>query len=130
MIIAIVGTSHLTSIEEMKAEKEIRDIIMNRHSGNDHIVTGDANGIDEIVRDITDKMNIDSTRFKSKDKRWKEYKKRNTKIAKFADYVYSITTKTKDEKCYHCNLDHQRTGGCWTLKHAKELGKDGEVVII
>lgn len=131
MIVGIVGTSHLTPKEETKAREEIRYIIQSHmFNGDTHFVTGDANGIDKLVRELTCKYKTASTFFEAEKKQWTEFKKRNIEIAKFIDGIYCITTKTKDEMCYHCNQDHQRTGGCWTLKYAKSLGKRGEVIVI
>lgn len=33
--------------------------------------------------------------------------------------------------CYHCEEpNHVKSGGCWTVKYAKKLGKVGSVIII
>jgi hypothetical protein len=35
------------------------------------------------------------------------------------------------EMCYHCMSDtHVKSGGCWTVKYAKKIGKEGEVLVI
>ena len=67
------------------------------------------------------------------------YKPRNILIAKGSDHVACITLKElpphyrgmRFKLCYHCGTtDHVKSGGCWTVKYAKSIGKTGEVVII
>jgi len=128
--IAIVGTSHLNNAEQQEALMEIRKIIEQRKE-NDLIITGDAEGIDSLVS--WECLEIPHRVYEAKVKGWANeggFKDRNIRIAENSDYVYSITTRTKDEECYHCNLPHQRTGGCWTLKYANSIGKKGSVIII
>jgi hypothetical protein len=37
----------------------------------------------------------------------------------------------KFDLCYHCGTkDHVKSGGCWTVKYARKLGKQGKVIII
>lgn len=65
---------------------------------------------------------------------WKHYRKRNARIAAGSDAVYSITVDAlprgfrgmRFDLCYHCNSrDHVKSGGCWTAKYARKLGKTG-----
>ena len=60
------------------------------------------------------------------------YKPRNIKIAETADIVHNIVVAEyppqydgmRFEYCYHCKTNqHIKSGGCWTAKKAKELGK-------
>lgn len=60
------------------------------------------------------------------------YKQRNLDIARTSDEVHVILVKNypntfKGQKfplCYHCDSkDHIKSGGCWTGKKAKEMGK-------
>lgn len=130
MKIAIVGTSRLTEQERDKARPIIKGLIQNA----DEVFTGDANGIDELVRSFAHKCNC-MTVEEAKDNRWEGqngFKLRNIKIAQQADYVYSISTKIKEMRCYHCDKpNHERTGGCWTKRYAMDkLKKDGETIII
>ena len=126
MKIAIVGTSHLTVEEHVKAAKAINDII----SEGDTVISGGAKGIDQlavcVARDRECGIDI---RLPVIDE-WKGYKPRNQEIAEACDVLYCITTKTKTESCYHCVMDHQRTGGCWTMKYAKSQGKKVELIVI
>jgi hypothetical protein len=129
--IGIVGTSYLEPVEEDRVKQFIEDVV--RGNPDCKIVTGDAEtGVDYLVRMWTPRhmLRVHGSIVKN----WGEsggFKDRNIKIAEDADIIYSITTKTKNTPCFHCNQAHQRTGGCWTLKYAKEkLGKNGEVLIV
>lgn len=135
MIIGIVGTSRLDSEESKNARIEIRRILQLLKYFTQHlrVVTGDADGIDKIVREEAVNLNVDMIIEYAKVKSWDGvdgFKERNIRIAILADYVISITTKFWDEECYHCNANHQRTGGCYTLKHCRSLKKMGDVIVI
>lgn len=132
MTIGIVGTSHLTQIEEDSAARLIHNIIEDAYFQNRKIVTGDANGIDALVRKVVPKdwlivFNAASNQWEGKD----GFKVRNIRIAEEADYIYCLTTKVKKERCYHCDADHERTGGCWTKGYAvATLGKGGRTMVV
>ncbi len=60
------------------------------------------------------------------------YKPRNIKIAETADVVHNIVVAEypldydgmQFEYCYHCLTNqHIKSGGCWTAKYARGLGK-------
>ena len=129
MKLAIVGTSHISDNEYSDAVKAIT-FILNDNPKFTEIVTGDALGIDRITSEIVLEHGIQLHAFTSAANEWQAYKIRNELIAEYCDKLYCITTKTKTEKCYHCKLDHQRTGGCWTAKYAKSLNKETHLVII
>jgi len=132
MTIGIVGTSHLTQIEEDEAARLIHNIIEDAYFQNRKIVTGDAKGIDALVRKAVPEdwlivFNASVDHWEGKD----GFKVRNIKIAEEADYIYCITTKVKDRRCYHCDADHERTGGCWTKNYAVAvLDKGGRTMVI
>jgi hypothetical protein len=61
------------------------------------------------------------------------YKQRNLDIARSCDTLHVILVKNYPENyngqrfnlCYHCKTsDHVKSGGCWTGKQAKKLGKE------
>lgn len=70
------------------------------------------------------------------------YKERNLQIAGYNDVVACITVKElpqdylldggmRFDSCYHCGTsDHVKSGGCWTMKAAKRMGKQTELVVI
>jgi hypothetical protein len=65
--------------------------------------------------------------------RWEGgYKQRNIQIAEISHVVHNILVAKYPPnykgmifgECYHCHTkDHVKSGGCWTLKYAKSLGK-------
>jgi hypothetical protein len=71
---------------------------------------------------------------------WEEgFKPRNKLIAEDAHQVVSIVVRVfppgyrgrKFPFCYHCGTkDHVKSGGCWTAKYARSLGKIGRTVVI
>ena len=132
MKIAIVGSSRLDEDERDEVIHQL-GVILDKHP-NSEIITGDADGVDKIVREfLSPEFHV--TVEKTNNKRWDNdgYKSRNIRIAQRADVVYSIATKKiKDRRCYHCyEQNHDRTGGCWTKKYAMDkLHKDGETIII
>jgi len=74
--------------------------------------------------------------------RLKGYKSRNIQIAELCEVLYCIVPKTEDHPyscsktfkkyhCIHCNQrNHLTNGGCWTMKYAKEIGKEAHLVVI
>lgn len=156
--LAIVGTSHLSEGEEIDARKRIvyeirrwqdkvecmtqKEYLKFINYGSDYhdyfqvpkkitIITGDAKGIDSLVRQMGSEQNITVRSYESEIKNWEGYRKRNIQIATAAHYVISITTHTKYTICYHCQSNHERTGGCWTRKYAfDKFGTPGETIVI
>jgi hypothetical protein len=68
------------------------------------------------------------------------YKQRNIQIAKRCDELHNITVRKLppgfdgmvfSKGCYHCDtLDHVKSGGCYTMKYARKLGKPGILHVI
>lgn len=67
------------------------------------------------------------------------YKPRNLLIARQCDKVVCITVRElpagyrgmRFDWCYHCKTGaHVKSGGCWTMKEAKKLGKLTELIVI
>lgn len=123
---AIVGTSKLTGEEQNRAIFIIE--ALKNDFGKFEFVTGDALGVDGLVRMVIPRDRL--TVVEAKSKNWDAFKERNIKIANMADLVVCITTKTRNQRCYHCDADHQRTGGCWTMQYARGLGKDIQLIIV
>ncbi len=70
---------------------------------------------------------------------YKGYKSRNIQIAEACDVLYCIVPKKieplwfpqKEGFCKHCEVfGHTSNGGCWTMKYAKELGKEIHLIVI
>ena len=135
MKIGIVGTSKLTEEEKEKALILIETLIERARQNDDIIVTGDAEGIDECTRKMAKYIGVQLKVHIAKQKEWNKpdgFKQRNIAIATDSDYIYSISTLVKKERCHHCDIpNHERTGGCWTLRYAiDKLHKKGELIII
>lgn len=133
LTLAIVGTSkELDDIDKTNIYDIITGELWREPKWTD-IITGDASGVDEMVRNMSIMLPGTLTVYKALDKTWDGewgFKKRNMAIAKQCDELICFTTKTITRKCYHCNLDHQRTGGCWTMKYAKSLGKRTRLYVV
>lgn len=130
MKLAIVGTSGtLSEYEERNARQLIANTI--RYYNPDFVISGGSKGIDTMALEVALGLGFKTECYPSSTPHWEHgYKPRNIKIATESDVCISITTQTKKESCYHCNQPHQRTGGCWTVKYAKILGKDAKVFLI
>jgi len=67
------------------------------------------------------------------------YKPRNKLIARDSHRVVCITVRklppgyqgVRYPFCHHCGTaDHVKSGGCWTVRFARELGKEADVIVI
>lgn len=142
MKVGIVGheKKKFTLVGEASAKKMIRDIL----SANDvdEVVSGGCHlgGIDIWAAEIGREMGLKVTEFIPKVLNWTSgYLPRNMDIARTSDIVYSIVVDVlpkdfvgmKFDLCYHCRrTDHIKSGGCWTMKKAIEMGKKGVVCVI
>lgn len=140
MVIGIVGCEEkkFTSATEQEARMLIRDLLRfydKATSGGCHL-----GGIDIWAKEEALKMNRPFVEYLPKEKSWAGYKNRNILIAKNSDVVVCITVKSLppdfkpmgwEKYCYHCGTDqHIKSGGCWTVKYAQKLGKEGKVIVI
>ncbi len=133
MKIAIVGSSHLTDTEEEDARKSCGLVLnqMIREHGAESLtlISGGASGVDTVAEIKATELGIKCEIHRPTEKNWDAYKIRNLKIAERCDVIYCFPTKTRLEPCYHCEAkDHERSGGCYTAKHAKLLKKEVHVV--
>jgi len=134
MKIGIVGSSRLDESERFRARMQIA-LIINGLEKHDEVITGDAEGVDELVRSFASDVNC-MTVVKALSHSWSGhhgFKERNIKIGQMSDFIYSIATKQiHDRRCYHCDeQNHDRTGGCWTKRNAMDrLGKAGKTIVI
>lgn len=109
----------------------------------DTVVSGECHlgGIDIWAKEIAIAEGLDYIGCPPQFKTWQSFKRRNIEIATIADRVACITVRTLpsgfkeggwERYCYHCKTDsHIKSGGCWTVKYAREkLGKPGEVIVI
>ena len=133
MKIAIVGASRLTDTEEKIARESCETVLkqmIGEHGRDDTIlVSGGAGGVDTIAESTAYGLGLKCNIHRPTSYNWDGYKARNLKIAQECNVIYCFPTKLKLEPCYHCGMhDHERSGGCWTVKQAKTLKKEGHVV--
>jgi len=134
MKIAIVGSSHLSETEGIDARKNsglVLNSLIEEYGVDDiTLISGGAKGVDTEAEDVAKQLGIKTIIHKPLEYKWENgYKPRNLKIANECDVLYCFPTKVKTTPCYHCELkDHEVTGGCWTMKKAKELKKETHVV--
>lgn len=142
MIIGIVGSesAKFTKIGKYRAKSLIRKILS--ESGVTEVVSGDCHlgGIDQWAARIGRKLGLSVTEFSPKSLSWEHgYKPRNLKIAKRSDKLYCITVDKlpkgfsgmRFKLCYHCGTNsHVKSGGCWTMRQAKLLGKSVRLKVI
>jgi hypothetical protein len=140
MIIGIVGSegAKFTPETEAKARECIRALI---HRPCE-VISGACHlgGIDTWAIEEAKKLGLPTEEFPPKVKSWEHgYKPRNLLIAERAHEVYCITLKElpptytgmRFRLCYHCGTtDHVKSGGCWTVKQAKRMGKPTGIFVI
>lgn len=140
MKIGIVGSEgkKFTPIGEANAKRKIISIV----AGADEVCSGECHlgGIDIWAHEIADAQGVAFMPFPPRTKTWDGYKARNIQIAEWSDLVICLTVKQLppgfvehgwERFCYHCNTDtHIKSGGCWTMKQTKKLGKDGYVIVV
>lgn len=147
MRIGIVGSeaAKFTPKTEAQARAIIEKLIYECSAFDGEIpvvVSGECHlgGIDIFAKEIALSLNVGYIGHPPIVHTWEGgYKQRNLKIAQDSDRVVCITIKQLPESytgmafkwCYHCKSDqHVKSGGCWTVKQAKLLGKPGEVIVI
>ena len=141
MRIGIVGSeaAKFTSETEAVAREMIQDLILQERASV--VVSGGCHlgGIDAWAAEEAAKMGVDVIEHLPKVTAWEGYKARNILIAEDSDTVYCITvrelppnyTGMRFKLCYHCGTaDHVKSGGCWTTKYARSLGKPARTLVI
>jgi hypothetical protein len=147
MIIGIVGSeeSKFTEKGKLHAIQWIKRLIA------DPTVTGVASGechlggIDIWAHEVTVGFGKRFYKFPPLLRQWEGgYKQRNIQIAQCSEVVYCISVDQlprsyngmRFEYCYHCDGDvlnppnHIKSGGCWTTKYARKLGKHGILIVV
>jgi hypothetical protein len=142
MIIGIVGSEEakFTFNGAAEAKSIIRGLVLRPDTTK--VVSGRCHlgGIDLWAAEIARDNHIEVEEFPPKVLAWEGgYKQRNLEIARASDAVYCITVDAlppdfpgmKFLECYHCHTnDHVKSGGCWTLKQALRMGKQGRVYVV
>ena len=102
-------------------------------TGDIVVVSGGADGIDTIAEEMAKSKGLKIQIFEAEVQQWEDegnhigFKSRNIAIAEDCDIIYCLPSelRTKDmPDCYHCNLPHRKSGGCWTLRKAEKMGKE------
>lgn len=142
MIVGIVGSEEakFTSIGEARGKAIIRGLLT--APGVEQVVSGGCHlgGIDKWAAQIGMELELAVTEYIPQTLSWeKGYKPRNLLIAQRSDIVHCITVKSLPEDytgmrfklCYHCGTDqHVKSGACWTMKQAINLGKPGKLHVV
>jgi hypothetical protein len=142
MIVGIVGSeaAKFTEIGKSRAQTAILEIFTRTRATA--VVSGSCHlgGIDQWAAEAGFLIGIKVIEFPPKEQSWTfGYKPRNIQIANASDEVYCITvdklppfyTGMRFDYCYHCKTrDHVKSGGCWTMKYAKKIGKQTKLVVI
>jgi hypothetical protein len=145
MRIGIVGSeeSKFTPSTAEAAKEMIRAIIL--HDQPDTVISGQCHlgGIDIWAIEVAKEMGIKPLEFPAPWHSWTYgYRPRNIKIAKASDKLYCLTVKKLPDNykgmrfptgCYHCLTPpdhHIKSGGCWTLKFAREVLKKPTRLIV
>lgn len=150
MILGIVGAeaAKFTPYTEEAARRIIRSLIKQTEASQ--VVSGHSplGGIDWWAIEEAKALGVDWHEYPAGVHQWGSVKgvdgfmARNLKIARASDLVVSIVVQRLPDSyrgmefpsgCYHCKTppdDHVKSGGCWTVKQAKRLGKRGGVLVI
>lgn len=139
MRIGIVGSEAAKFTHETEAQ--CRGLIRMCISPGDVIISGGCHlgGVDSYAIEEARKLGNETIEHLPEKLEWDGYKKRNMKIAEDSDKVFCFTVSKlptgyrgmRFPLCYHCKLtDHVKSGGCWTVKYAKKIGKEGVVYIV
>lgn len=147
MILGIVGSegAKFTDATEATARAIIRQLIDNNLPELTRVVSGACHlgGIDVWAIEEAQRLGIPTTEYPPREHNWSRgYRLRNIQIAQAATEIVCITlrelpadwTGRRWDRCYHCAAgadDHVKSGGCWTVKFAREqLGKRGVVIVL
>lgn len=142
MIYGIVGSEQAKFTSE--TENLAREVIKGMLTANDSVASGECHlgGIDIYAKEIALELGIPYKGYPPRKLQWEGgYKQRNMLIAKNSDIVVCITVKELPEnytgmrfdRCYHClgnAPEHIKSGGCWTMKYARQIGKLTRLIVI
>lgn len=129
-----------TAKTEAKARDIIREIL--GRPGVDTVVSGGCHlgGIDIWAVEEAKAMGLHTVEFLPAERSWNGgYKIRNENIANNSEETICITVRElppgyagmRFKLCYHCGTtDHVKSGGCWTTKYARSIGKPGYTIVI
>ncbi len=144
MILGIVGSeaAKFTESGEREAKRIIWDLV--EMLKPEKVSSGDCHlgGIDVWAEEIADILGVETKIFPPKSRSWTHYKARNIQIAEFSHTVICLSvdrlpssyTGMRFPLCYHCvgleEPDHIKSGGCWTTKYARSIGREGRLIVV
>ena len=150
--VGIVGHGQNKFNERTKkiAKNTIRNILTKACATHAHVcvVSGHSpvGGIDIWAEEIAAEMNLATDIKAPRQQTWDAeygFKQRNLDIARTSDEVHTILVEKlpdgykgrRFESCYHCDkhghhAPHVKSGGCWTMWQAQDIGKDVQQHII
>jgi len=140
MRVGIVGSEAAKFTPETEAAT--RALIRGHLQPDDVVVSGACHlgGIDLWAVEEAKNLGLAYQEFAPLYHSWENgYKVRNIQIARDSDQVICITVRELPPSysgmrfgyCYHCRTnEHVKSGGCWTVKYAKSIGKEGYVRIV
>lgn len=142
MKIGIVGAekAKFTDKGRTRARRLIRGLLS--QEGIEEVISGGCHlgGIDRWAVDLARERKLAVKEFIPATRSWElGYKPRNLLIAERSDVVHCIVVDKLPEGfsgmrfaiCYHCGRkDHVKSGGCWTMKQARKMGKKGILHIV
>jgi hypothetical protein len=140
MKIGIVGSEAAKFTQA--GEEEARRIIRVLLQPGDEVVSGGCHlgGIDIWAVEEAHKMGLYCHQYIPAVLSWEGgYKPRNILIAEQSDVVFCITVDQLPDTydgmtfatCYHCHTtNHVKSGGCWTTKYARKLGKQTDTLVV
>lgn len=153
-VLGIVGhaADKFTPVTEDLARRAIRGAII--HYGATKVVSGACpmGGIDVWAIEEAKKLGVDTLEFPPAVNRWEGTKdqpgfhQRNMQIAEASDIVISFVLTEfplgfdarkfpfcyhhSDQKEWHSAHPHIKSGGCYTVKYARSIGKVGKTIIL
>lgn len=142
MIIGIVGSEQAKFTEETEAEARVIIYDLLTQPGVSGVVSGKCHlgGIDLYAAEIGRELGLEVIEHAPKELKWSTgYAPRNLLIAADSDECHCITVRRLPPKyrgmvfnlCYHCGTsEHVKSGGCWTVKQARKMGKPGYIHVI
>jgi hypothetical protein len=145
VILGIVGSegAKFTAETEKLARDAIRGAITTY--GATKVVSGACpkGGIDIWAVEEAKALGVETQEFPPGKHQWSGpdgFMARNIQIAEASDMVICFTVKTLPKNfkpggwefyCYHCDsTEHIKSGGCWTTKRARQLGKAGVTLVL
>lgn len=142
MILGIVGSegAKFTDSTWAKARVILRELIS--HPDVTKVVSGACHlgGIDVWAIEIAKELGKETQEFLPATQSWLDgYKPRNLQIAAASNWVICLTVAKlppgykgmRFDFCYHCKTNtHVKSGGCWTVKEARKMGKKGDIIVI